>query len=90
MTLQSSEREKFIQELDSQSLLELRDLNRKVSEEEKIASLIYMYKLGASTRYERYVLKLAILQLNSGWKSKDVENWVCDTLKKFGTFHKIK
>lgn len=35
MTLQSSEREKFIQELDSQSLLELRDLNRKVSEEEK-------------------------------------------------------
>lgn len=61
----------------------------KVTEQEKISSLIYMYKLGASTRYERYVLRLAILQLKSGaWKSNDVENWVSETLKKFRQLNK--
>jgi len=60
----------------------------KISEYEKVASLIYMYKGGASTRYERAVLKLAIIQLNSGWKSKEVENWVCETLKRFRNHYK--
>ena len=60
-----------------------------ITEEEKISSLIYMYKLGASTRYERCVLKLAILQLKSGaWKSNDVEDWVSETLKKFRQLNK--
>jgi len=59
-----------------------------VSEAEKVASLIYMYKGGASTRYERGVLKLAILQLKHGWKAKEVESWVCETLMRFRNYYK--
>jgi hypothetical protein len=60
----------------------------KISESEKISTLIYVYKGGASTRYERQVLKLAIIQLKHGWKSKEVENWVSETLKRFRNYYK--
>lgn len=59
-----------------------------VSESEKVASLIYMYKGGASTRYERGVLKLAIIQLKHGWKDKEVEKWASETLIRFRNYYK--
>jgi len=60
----------------------------KVSELDKVASLIYMYKGGASTRYEREVLKLAVIQLKHGWKSDEVEKWVSETLLRFRNYYK--